>query len=368
MDNSTINVLQIMPEFGLAGAETMCENLCMHLNKDPDINLTVVSLYDIHTAITDRMEQNGIEVVYLGKKSGLDFSVIKKLAKIMKERKINVVHTHRYVMQYAIPAAIKAKVPVRVHTVHSEANKEQEKSKRILSSLFYRLFKTQPVAISPLIRDTVMQEYGIKKENIPVVFNGINFDKCIEKNNYQTADTFRFLHIGRFMDVKNQKLIIEAISDIKTEGYNVAVDFVGSGETEAECKLLAEQFGVSDSIVFHGSQSNVYPFYTDADAFLLPSKYEGMPMTLIEAMGSALPIIASKVGGIPDMIKDEVEGVLISADVESLRQAMKAIVDDKDLRCRYGKNAKKRSDEFSSKRMADGYKQIYLNALNKSSG
>lgn len=364
MSDKVINVLQVMPEFGLAGAETMCENLCMQLIKDCRFKVTIASLYDIHTAITERLEQNGIEILYLGKKNGLDFSMIKKLTKIMKERKIEVLHTHRYVMQYAIPAAIIARVPVRIHTVHNEASKEQEKGKRILSSLFYRFFKTQSVAISPLIRDTIMEEYGLKKEKIPVVFNGIDLEKCIEKDNYEVTETFRFLHIGRFMEVKNQKLIIEALRDIKAEGYDVAVDFIGGGETEDECKSFAKQLCVNDSIIFYGSQSNVYPFYNKADAFLLPSKYEGMPMTLIEAMGSALPIIAANVGGIPDMIKDGVEGALIHSNVESLKQAMKKIVNDKDLRCKYGKNAKERSSDFSSEKMAEGYKQLYLKRLN----
>ena len=119
-----MKIVQIMPEFGLAGAETMCENLTYELIKLGH-NVIVVSMYDYHSPITERLEKAGVDVRYLGKKPGLDFSMIGKIKKLLKKNKVDVIHTHRYCAQYAIPAAITAGVKLRVHTVHNIAEKEK---------------------------------------------------------------------------------------------------------------------------------------------------------------------------------------------------------------------------------------------------
>jgi glycosyltransferase involved in cell wall biosynthesis len=85
---------------------------------------------------------------------------------------------------------------------------------------------------------------------------------------------------------------------------NARLQLLGEGETMDEIRQYAAQLELEDRICFEGSQSNVYPYLHEADMFLLPSDYEGMPMTIIEAMGTGLPIVATAVGGVPDMVQD----------------------------------------------------------------
>ena len=146
-----MKIIQVMPEFGLAGAETMCENLTRELIKLGN-QVIVVSLYTYHSAITDRLEQAGVDVRYLGKKPGLDLSMISKLRKIFASEKPDVVHTHLYVMRYVIPAARMAKVPRCVHTVHSIAQKENTMQGIVINKIFYRRGYSIPVALSSLVR------------------------------------------------------------------------------------------------------------------------------------------------------------------------------------------------------------------------
>ena len=119
-----MKIIQIMPEFSLAGAEIMCENLTYELHK-LGYDVFIISMYNYHSEITERMEKNGIKIWYLDKMPGWDFSMIEKMEKIFIQEKPDVIHTHRYVMQYAIPAAILAKVKRRIHTVHSVAKAEK---------------------------------------------------------------------------------------------------------------------------------------------------------------------------------------------------------------------------------------------------
>lgn len=357
--NRVKNVLQVMPEFGLAGAETMCEALCYELQKTEKYKVFVASLFDFRSPITERLEANGVKIFYVGKMKGTDLSVIGKLKNIMIDEQVDIVHTHRYVMQYAIPAAVMAKVPCRIHTVHNIATEEVDKLRRIFASIFYRFCKVQPISISPKVRDSVQQEYRIGIENLPVVYNGSDLSRCIIKNNYTVSETFNFVHIGRFTPVKNQSLIVDAISQLKTEGYNVHVDLLGGAGNEKEIEKKVIKLNLENEITLCGLQSNVYPFISKGDVFLLPSRYEGMPITLIEAMGSGMPIIASNVGGIPDMIEHGKEGLLIDPNLDELVEAMKLLINNQDLREKIGVAARIKAQQFSSKNMCQGYIEQY---------
>lgn len=352
-------VLQVMPEFGLAGAETMCENLIYQLDASEEYEIYVASLYNFHSAITERLEVNGIKVIFIGKKNGFDISTIGKLVKIMKQYKIDVIHTHRYVMQYAIPAAVIAHVPVRVHTVHNVATKEVNSIRRKLANFFYKHFHVIPVSISPIVQETVMKEYGMTSEQTPIVFNGIDLSKCMIKESYVASTPFRFIHIGRFTSQKNHGVIFESIAQLKVDGYNVHLDLIGSGEKENEYKTLVKERGLDNEVTFCGLQGNIYPFMKIADCFILPSVYEGMPITLVEAMGCGMPVIVSNVGGIPDIVENESTGLIINPTVEELVVSMKKMINDDILREKLGKNALCRSKKFSAENMRDGYISVY---------
>ncbi len=354
------NVLQIMPEFGLAGAETMCETLCYKLHDSGKYNVIVASLFDFHSPITERLEEKGIKVMYLNKKSGMDVSVIRKLYSVMKTQHIDIVHTHRYVMQYAIPAAVMAGVKVRVHTVHNIATKEVDSYRRKLAHFFYKYCNVTPVSISPLIQNTVVKEYHITKSLIPVIFNGSDLSKCIVKSGYKASTPFQIVHIGRFNPQKNHDAIIKTAKILKGEGYKFVIKLIGGAGDEEQRKKEVKEEGLENQIEFCGLQSNVYPFLHDADCFVLPSLYEGMPVTLVEAMGTGLPIIASSVGGVPDMIVDGKTGLLIEPNATELVVAIKRLMEDETLRKKIGENALRKSKDFSAERMFEGYDNLYM--------
>ena len=96
-----------------------------------------------------------------------------------------------------------------------------------------------------------------------------------------------------------------------------------------------------------------------SDIFILPSLYEGFPMTVLEAMGTGLPVIASRVGGVPDIVSDSENGLLTSLDIDEIANTLKALSMDQSMREYLGRNAIKRSEDFSAKRMAEKYCQLY---------
>lgn len=354
-----MKVIQIMPEFGLAGAEIMCENLSYELMRQGD-DVMIISLYEYHSAITERLEKKGIKVFYLDKKPGLDFSMIGKMIKIFKSEKPDVIHTHRYVMQYAIPAAIIVGVKHRVHTVHNVAQKENTNVARKANNLFYKFAHVIPIALSEEVQKTIVEEYHIDSKNIPIILNGIDLSKCIVKTNYEVNDYFNILHIGRFSEQKNHVGLIEAFSIFVKEHPNTILSLIGDGEKKEEIQQLVREKGISDKVKFLGIKSNVYSYLNKADVFILPSIYEGVPMTLIEAMGTGLPIIATAVGGVPDMLRNDEEGLIVNCNVKEIADAMDSLYIDKKTREYLGKKALKRSKIFSAENMANEYKKTYL--------
>lgn len=353
------NILQVMPEFGLAGAETMCETLCYELKKSNRYNVYVASLFDFHSPITERMEEKGIKIFYIGKGRGIDLKAIFKLYKLMKDLRIDIVHTHRYVMQYAIPAAIMARVKTRVHTVHNIAEKEVDSFRQKIAFFFYHFCHVTPVSISPLIRDSVIARYSLKLWQSPIVYNGTDLSKCFVRQNYKAHNPFRFIHIGRFSLQKNHGVIISAAERLKADRYKFVINLIGGAGNEKERMDEVTKKGLNDVINFSGLQSDIFPFLSESDCFILPSLYEGMPVTLVEAMGCGMPVIASAVGGVPDMIENEASGILIEPNVDSLVNAMQRVMVDDGLRKSIGLNALTKSNDFSSTNMFNGYTKIY---------
>lgn len=353
-----MKVIQIMPEFGLAGAETMCENLTYELKKQ-GIDVVVISLYDFHSPITERMESAGIKVCYLNKKPRLDLSMIYKLYRIFKEEQPDAIHTHRYVMQYAIPAAILGRVKHRVHTVHNIAEKENSKIARKFNKLFYKFAHVIPVALSGKIQDTIVAEYHIRKEKIPVIYNGIDFSKCQPKTDYSIEENFKILHIGRFSEQKNHIGLLKAFYLFHEKFPNCMLYLIGDGEKRNKAEQFVNKHGISNCVKFLGVQSNVYGYLHDADLFTLPSLYEGIPMTLIEAMGTGVPIVATDVGGVTDMLTNYDNSLLTTLDTLDICSAFIKYAQDESLRRIHGEKVKDLAFKFSSKTMAQKYVEVY---------
>ncbi len=353
-----MKILQVIPYFCFGGAETMCENLTYAL-RELGHEVTVVCLFDRPTPISRRMEEAGIPIHFLDKKLGLDLSMVPKLTKLMKTLRPDVVHTHLDVIKYAAAAARLAGVPKCVHTVHNVAEKEAEgRVQKLINGAYFRLGWSVPVALSPEVKRTVSDFYGLAPESIPMVYNGVDLSRCIPKEDYET-DRLKLVHVGRFNEQKNHTGLLWAFRQVADRIPDARLHLLGEGELLEQTQALTKELGLEENVRFLGSQSNIYPHLHEADIFLLPSLYEGMPMTIIEAMGTGLPIVAAKVGGVPDMIRDRESGLLTGCDPEEVSSAILELATSPALRRKLGETARQESQRFSAAYMAREYARIY---------
>lgn len=354
-----MKILQIIPYFCFGGAETMCENLCYAL-ADRGHSVKVVSLYDRHTPISDRMEARGIPIRYLDKKLGLDLSMVPKLTKIFREEQPEAVHTHLDVIKYATLAARLAGGIPCVHTVHTLAQEEAEgRIQKIINKTYFSLGWSTPVALSPEVRDSITAFYGLAEGQVPMVYNGIDLSGFQSKESYGVGENPRIVHVGRFTELKNHAVLLEAFRLILERFPGCCLDLVGDGETLEDTKAKAAALGLGERVRFLGAQENVRPYLEGADLFVLPSRYEGMPMTILEAMAAGLPIVASRVGGIPDMVSDGQSALLVQPEAAEVANACIRLLGSEELRRRLGQRALADSARFSAGAMAERYLSLY---------
>lgn len=353
-----MKIIQIMPEFASAGAEIMCENLCKELLLCKQ-DVLVISFFSLHSDITKRLENAGIKIFFLEKKLGFDLAVLPKLRKILKKEKPDVIHTHRYILPYVMLASFGLGVRRFVHTVHNVADKECGFYLRKINFFFYHFFNVTPVALSESVKKSIIKEYLLSEKKVPVIFNGIDLKKCLIKRNYALNESFKILHVGRFSKQKNHLGLIRAFGLFHERCPNSQLYLIGEGAEYCKVKQLVAEKKLQNDVFFVGVTDKVFDFMSQSDVFILPSFYEGVPMTLIEAMGTGLPIIASNVGGVPDMLKNNIEGILVDLDEQNIAKAIFDLYDNENLRKKIGENALKRSQIFSSSMMASEYIKIY---------
>lgn len=354
-----MKILQVIPYFCFGGAEIMCENLIL-AQKELGHQVIAVSLYDDRTPIAARLEEAGVKIRYLDKKLGLDVSMVPKLTKIMKEEKPDVVHTHLDVIKYAVLAAKLAGVKTCVHTVHSVAHKEAEgRLQKIINGTYYRLGLSVPVALSNEIQESIEDFYGIDDDKIPVIRNGIDLSRCTPKGNYSLEEAFTIVHVGRFDVPKNHGGMLRAFRKFHDRNPQARLRLVGDGDLRPQMEELAKELEITQWSEFCGMQKNVHPYLQSADIFTLPSVYEGNPMTIIEAMGTGLPIAASRVGGIPDMLEEGEDALLFPPEEEAICAAWQRLLEDTQLRERLGRKARENSVKFSAEHMAREYCRLY---------
>ena len=352
-----MKIMQVIPAFGTGGGEIMCETLTTKLT-ELGHEVMAVSLYKEETAITERLQKKGIKVLFVGKKPGFDLSCILELRKIIRSFKPDIIHTHLYALKYAVFAKLFFKTK-EVHTIHNIAEKEASTTDQKLNRLFYRLKLAIPVSLSQEIQKTVVALYRISPQNCPVVLNGIDLSKCLPKVDYGLHSPIKIIHVGRFSEQKNHVYIIEALKQLPRNTF--CLDFWGDGELLGSIKNLAKQYRLEGEINFNGTTDNILKELANADIFILPSKWEGVPMSIIEAMGTGLPIVASAVGGIPDMLINEESALLLNAvgDPSELANALFRLSISKELREKLGTQAHTDAELFSSDSMARRYVNIY---------
>ncbi len=365
--NKLMRVLHVIPNFGPGGAERLLVNLLEEFDRDR-FDAAAVSLYPETGTILEReIREKGIKVYYLNKRKGLDLRMIRELWCIFKDFRPDVIHTHLSVLRYALLPAFFCRIPVQVHTIHSIAQKEVDRVGKLIHWLAFRYVGVVPISISREVSVTVRNLYGHGIKT-PVIYNGIPTRKFSAYSNRKDEDNnIILLHVGSFSPQKNHKVLIEAFALVVKECSKLRLWLVGDGELRSDIENLVAQKGLQSYISFLGIRADVAELLSQCDIFVLPSDWEGVPLTILEAMAAGKPVIATAVGGVPELVKDGETGILIPPqDTQALAQAILKLATNPEFGEQMGQTEQKLAQEqFDIARTAREYESLYLELLER---
>lgn len=320
-----IRVLEITHGLAPGGIESFVINVFENINKE---NL------DINFAIACEGEQYHEERI-LSQKAKIyrtnDLNGIKNIFKhffrlirlLKSEGPFDVVHTHiDFFNGVNLLAAFIAGVPVRISHAHNTNSAHTDKEEVSLFIKLYRfmmrcLINTFATVKLGCSKDANIYMYGKNNcENSTVIYNGIDLEKFKYKDRKISDDSLNFITIGRMCEQKNSLFIVKIVNELKKINKNIHLSWVGKGPLEEEIKLLIKENKLEDNIELLGLRKDIPDLLSEMDFMLFPSKWEGLPVTLIEAQASGLPcFISNKITDeadlglctITDINKDEKE-------------------------------------------------------------
>lgn len=331
----------------------------------------------------------GIEPVYipeLGREISFkkDIKAFFKLYSIIKKEKPDIIHTHTAKAgTLGRLAAICAGVPVKIHTFHGHIFDGYFSPARAKTFLFIErflaLFTDRIIIVSKAVKEEIVNKLKITNDSksmvIPLGLDLNNFINCdrlkgrFRKKNNLSEDTMLVGIVGRLVPIKNHKMFLDVARRIKDVLPKLKIRFVivGDGECRNEIELYAKKIGISDSVIFTGWVDDLPDIYADLDIVALTSLNEGTPVSLIEAMASAKPVISTDVGGVRDVARDGWSGYLVhDQNVEVFVNKVSILLNDPSLRERFGINGRETvTAKYSKERLIKDIDALYKSLVSK---
>jgi len=306
--------------------------------------------------LAEDIEATGCPVTDLGAPSGLRPGLIVKLALLFRRWRPAVVHTHDHrSLFYALPAARLTRVPRIVHTCHGRdvrATPRQIATARQLSRLvdWY-------VCVSQEVK-AQCREQGISGPRVCTILNGIDLDRFPYNGPCPHGPVVTVARLSPEKDVAN---LVRATAIAAREDDDLRVEVAGGGPCLEDLKGLAAELGVAERVTFLGEVRDVPALLGRARIFVLPSLSEGIPLTVLEAMARGLPVVATRVGGLHEVVDHGVTGLLVPpADPGALAGAMVELCNDPHRRDGAGRAGRRRVEEcFDVRRMLAQYEALY---------
>ncbi|MDR2593981.1 MAG: glycosyltransferase [Fibromonadaceae bacterium] len=336
--------------FVYGGAEFMLKELILNLDKEL-FDIYVITKYgDNGTEIERVLKENNIKIIYSNSKRKFSLEFLFKCYLELSRIKPDITHTHLGIIIYFLPYIYLNKCKC-FHTVHNIPKKEGKK----IYKFFYRK-KVKPIGISETIAQMIREFYNIKY-SIPVIYNPVNLSKFKEIVPAKCDNIITLIIVARLYPQKNHKLLLEVFSKVVKE--NVQLKIVGDGPMKNELIEYANNLGISKKVEFLGQRDDIPYLLKSSDIFVLSSLWEGLPLSVLEAMAARLPIISTDVGGVKDIVKDN--GILVeSGNAEKLCEAIIKLVDDSTLREEMGKKSLEYAKLYDSSVMAKKHTELYL--------
>lgn len=367
-----LRILHVFSFVGLGGTELTALRIIASLDPQRFENLVCgLRGFDANVA---PVRYPGIQLVPPSARDGKSSPSVSSLLDIIRTHKPDIVHSRNWGAIESVPAAWFARVPAVVHSEHGyemDTLTSLPLRRRVFRRFAYGLADVV-FAVTDELRKFHARQAWVSSGRIRVLTNGVDTEVFAPQPHVKTSargklnipvERFVIGSLGRMVPIKNHVAILKAAESLLLRGIDAHALLVGSGPELQTYKSYVKQAAeLAGRVTFLGATEKVAEALSAMDAFVLPSFSEGMSNTLLEAMSCGMPVVATRVGGNPEVVEANCSGLLVnSGETEELADCLTQLAQDAALRERLGAAARARIlEKFSLQRMVSAYSQLYL--------
>lgn len=362
-----------MYRFDVGGLENGVVNLINHMPEDA-YRHAIIALTEV-TDFRERIKRNDVRFIGLQKPAGHLFRLYPRLFRLFRELRPAIVHSRNLAALEVTAPAWVAGVPVRIHGEHGRdvgdldgSNRKHQWVRRL-----YNPFVTHFIALSRDLGGYLTDRVGIPARKVTQIYNGVDASRfhpaeglpAIAGCPFRRPDHWLVGTVGRMQTVKDQTLLarafIRALELDPSLEDRLRLVMVGEGPLRTEALQLLAQAGVADLAWLPGERHDVPAILRGLDCFVLPSLAEGISNTILEAMASGLPVIATRVGGSPELVVEGRSGELVPvSDAEAMARALVGYATSPERARAAGREGRAEVEQrFSMEAMVGAYRGLY---------
>jgi len=364
----SLGIVHVLSSFGVGGQERVALDLASWQRRQGQRVIAVSVADGPEGPLAEAFRANGVETFNVPKGPGVDVQLPFRLAKVFTHVGIDVVHTHNpHALVYGAPAASLA----RAASVHSKHGMNPDTARRLWLRRSVSTLVDAYVAVTPALARAALDARETSAERLHVIPNGVDLSRFVpdpaarERVRAELGilpSAWVVGTVGRLAPEKNQALLLRAMMPLLDERRQLVI--VGDGPERAALTALAAESWRSEYCHLVGARSDVERYLAAFDVFALSSVTEGLPLVLLEAMATGVPVVSTEVGGIADLIERGVSGVLVpSNDEQELRRQLLFLANFPTAALRLGAAGRKSAlAKYSLEQMAERYQALYEEA------
>ena len=369
MASSPVRVGFVLHSMHVAGAEVLVAETIRRLS---DRIEAVVFCLDTVGPLGSRLVREGTPVVAFGRKPGFDFSVSKRMAREIRDRRVEVVHAHQYSPFFygAIAARLSGTRPQVIFTEHGRHFPDVVSTRRrFINRMVLDRLADHVNAVCAFSARSLSKVDGFSRDRIEVIPNGVDLPRYGRATDLVSLRRHLFLDpsrryitmVARLHPVKDHRTLFHAFAEIAPMRPDVDLLLVGDGSLREALEQLAEELGIGARVQFLGVRNDVASLLAASDVFTLTSVSEAASITLLEAMASGLPVVVTNVGGNPEIVRDGVDGLLAPrGDSHAIAAALLRVLDDGRLAFSMGQSGAERvRTQFRLDDTVERYYRLY---------
>ena len=361
-----IRVLHLITELKIGGAQSVLQMLLENQDHQA-VQSTVACYFDADGGVARQIERLGIEVIDLKLTHKWRVDAIGRIYTLLQRLQPDVLHT--WMFHANIPGRIigrLARVPVIIGSEHTMG---QEKGLRMQLNRLTSPLSDRVICVSPSVTEFARKQIGIASQRIVTINNGIDLRRFTDLPNQAKIrlkfgldlSSFVIGAVGRPRPVKAYSVLLDAFQLLASNYPNSRLIFVGDGPGREALIEQARQLDMSEHVIFLHDRDDIPELLKTLDVLVSSSHWEGLSMVILEAMAAGLPIVATNVGGTPDLVVDGVTGLLTPpADPKAMAQAIERLIIDNSLGIALGQAGRQRVESyFTSVTMAEQTEKLY---------